>query len=105
MLRIGEFAALTGLSVKALRHYDETGVLVPAEIDGRSAYRRYAKRQVRSGLVIRALRDAGVPLPAVSAAIASGGSEKPWITTAAASLNTGSVRTMRFARPEVSCEL
>lgn len=72
MLGIGEFAGLTGLSVKALRHYDEKAVLVPADKDVRSAYRRYAEAQVRTGVVIRALRDAGMPLPAVSAAIASG---------------------------------
>ncbi|WP_367890090.1 MerR family DNA-binding transcriptional regulator [Rhodococcus triatomae] len=29
MLGISEFAALTGLSVKALRHYDEKGVACP----------------------------------------------------------------------------
>lgn len=72
MLKIGEFAGLTGLSVKALRHYDETGALVPAEVDDRSAYRLYGESQVRAGVVIRALRDAGVPLPAVSAAISGG---------------------------------
>ncbi|WP_082480566.1 MerR family transcriptional regulator [Agreia sp. Leaf283] len=76
MLGIGEFAGLTGLSVKALRHYDEKNVLVPADIDERSAYRRYSEAQVRAGVVIQALRGAGVPLPAVSDAIASGGAER-----------------------------
>ncbi|MFF9654274.1 MerR family DNA-binding transcriptional regulator [Streptomyces sp. NPDC014622] len=37
MLRIGEFAGLTGLIVKALRHYDEKGVLVPADVDDQPA--------------------------------------------------------------------
>lgn len=72
MLGIGEFAGLTGLSVKALRHYDEKGVLVPADVDDRTAYRRYDGRQVRTGVVIRALREAGVPLPAVAGALGSG---------------------------------
>lgn len=36
MLKIGEFAGLTGLSVKALRHDDETRALVPADVDDRS---------------------------------------------------------------------
>jgi len=72
MLKIGDFSGLTGLSVKALRHYDETGVLVPAEVDDRSAYRLYSEGQVRTGVMIRALRDAGVPLPAVSAAVDGG---------------------------------
>ncbi|WP_454137978.1 MerR family DNA-binding transcriptional regulator [Microbacterium paulum] len=76
MLKIGEFAGLTGLSVKALRHYDETGALVPADVDDRSAYRLYTEGQVRAGVTIRALRDAGVPLPAVSAAIAGGEAEE-----------------------------
>lgn len=72
MLGIGEFAGLTGLSVKALRHYDEKGVLVPADVDERSGYRRYAESQVRAGVQTRALRDAGVALPAVSQAVAAG---------------------------------
>jgi DNA-binding transcriptional MerR regulator len=76
MLGIGEFAGLTGLSVKALRHYDENNVLVPADIDGRSAYRRYSETQVRAGVVIQALRGAGVSLPAVSDAIASSEAER-----------------------------
>lgn len=72
MLKIGEFSGLTGLSVKALRHYDETGTLVPASVADRSAYRLYCESQVRAGVEIRALRDAGVPLPAVSAAVEAG---------------------------------
>ena len=75
MLKIGEFAGLTGLSVKALRHYDDIGVLVPAAVDDHSAYRLYAEGQVRTGVVIRALRGAGVPLPAVSAALTAGEAE------------------------------
>lgn len=63
MLSIGEFSGLTGLSVKALRHYDEKGVLVPAEVDAQTGYRRYGEEQVREGVIIRALRDADVPLP------------------------------------------
>lgn len=63
MLSIGEFSGFTGLSVKALRHYDEKGVLVPAEVDAQTGYRRYGEEQVREGVIIRALRDADVPLP------------------------------------------
>lgn len=73
MLGIGEFAGLTGLSVKALRHYDEKVVLVPAEVDDVSGYRRYGEGQIRAGVVVRTLRDAGVPLPAVAAVVAAGG--------------------------------
>lgn len=72
MLKIGEFAGVTGLSVKALRHYDEKGVLIPVDVDERSGYRRYGEGQVRAGVTVRALRDAGVPLPHVAAAVATG---------------------------------
>ncbi|PPG54434.1 MerR family transcriptional regulator [Rathayibacter sp. AY1E9] len=72
MMGIGEYAGITGLSVKALRHYDEKGVLVPADVDERSSYRRYADAQVRAGVVIGALRSAGVPLPEVAAATRAG---------------------------------
>ncbi|WP_157433009.1 MerR family DNA-binding transcriptional regulator [Actinomadura rifamycini] len=72
MLSIGEFANMTGLSVKALRHYDEKGVLSPAEVDAATGYRRYSEGQVRSGALVRAMRDAGLPLPAVAAAVRDG---------------------------------
>ncbi|MFD0488651.1 MerR family DNA-binding transcriptional regulator [Saccharopolyspora spinosporotrichia] len=32
-MNIGEFAQLTGLSIKALRRYDEQGLLRPAVVD------------------------------------------------------------------------
>ncbi|GGV16883.1 hypothetical protein GCM10010182_42290 [Actinomadura cremea] len=69
MLSIGEFANMTGLSVKALRHYDEKEVLSPVEVDPATGYRRYSEGQVRSGALVRAMRDAGLPLPAVAAAV------------------------------------
>ena len=72
MLGIGEFAGLTGLSVKALRHYDDKGVLVPVSVDEASGYRRYGEHQVRDGVMIRALRDAGVPLPDVAKVVVAG---------------------------------
>lgn len=72
MLNIGEFAGMTGLTIKALRHYDEKGVLVPADVDAQSGYRRYGEDQVRTGVVVRALRDAGVPLADITAALADG---------------------------------
>ncbi|PPH18165.1 MULTISPECIES: MerR family transcriptional regulator [unclassified Rathayibacter] len=86
MVGIGEYAGITGLSVKALRHYDEKGVLVPAEVDERSSYRRYADAQVRAGVVISALRSAGVPLPEVAAATRAGTAAATRAGTAAEAL-------------------
>lgn len=62
MFTIGEFAQLTDITVKALHHYDEVGLLHPAEVDPATRYRRYAADQLRPALLIRALRDADVPL-------------------------------------------
>ena len=36
LLPIGAFARLSGLTIKALRHYDEIGLLRPAEVDERT---------------------------------------------------------------------
>jgi DNA-binding transcriptional MerR regulator len=62
MMTIGEFAQLTGLSVKALRLYDEQGLLVPAEVDEWSRYRRYAGSQLAEAVRLKAMRAAGVSL-------------------------------------------
>lgn len=40
-MQIKEFADLTGVSVRTLHYYDETGLLKPAEVDRYSGYRFY----------------------------------------------------------------
>lgn len=42
MLKIGEFSALSVISISMLRHYDKLGLLVPAYIDQTSAVRKEA---------------------------------------------------------------
>jgi DNA-binding transcriptional MerR regulator len=59
---IGDFSRMTHLSVTALRHYHEVGLLAPAEIDPGSGYRFYAPAQVQTAQVIRRFRDLGMPL-------------------------------------------
>ena len=41
MFKIGEFSKLTQVSIRMLRHYDETGLLKPAEIDKFTNYRLF----------------------------------------------------------------
>ena len=41
MLKIGEFSKLSRVSVRMLRHYDEIGLLKPAETDRFTDYRYY----------------------------------------------------------------
>jgi DNA-binding transcriptional MerR regulator len=62
MLSIGRFADASGLTVKALRHYDEIGLLVPARVDPDSGYRYYDAAQVEDAVTIRRLRALELPL-------------------------------------------
>jgi DNA-binding transcriptional MerR regulator len=69
LLTIGEFSRMTHLSVKALRHYHDVGVLEPALIDPHSGYRSYGASQVTAAQVIRRLRDLGMPLDSIKAVL------------------------------------
>ena len=62
LLSIGRFARLAGLSVGALRHYDELGLLRPAAIDRYTGYRRYRRTQLETARTIARLRDLELPL-------------------------------------------
>jgi DNA-binding transcriptional MerR regulator/effector-binding domain-containing protein len=66
---IGDFSRMTHLSVTALRHYHEVGLLRPAEIDPDSGYRFYAPEQVRLAQVIRRFRDLGMSLDEIRAVL------------------------------------
>ena len=62
---IGEFARRSRLSVKALRLYDELGVLVPARVDEASGYRYYNVAQLEAARLVSMLRQLGLPLAAI----------------------------------------
>jgi len=59
---IGAVARSSRLTVAALRHYHEAGVLVPARVDPLTRYRYYTEGQVSDALRIGLLRQAGIPL-------------------------------------------
>jgi DNA-binding transcriptional MerR regulator len=67
LLPIGRFARASGLTVGALRHYDEEGVLVPADVDPATGYRRYRHEQLRTARAVAALRDLELSIPAIRA--------------------------------------
>jgi DNA-binding transcriptional MerR regulator len=75
-LSIGRFARLSGLSIHALRHYDELGLLAPAEVDPETGYRFYRSDQLERARQIARLRDLDVPLPRVSAWLAADEAER-----------------------------
>jgi DNA-binding transcriptional MerR regulator len=68
-ISIGRFARLTGLSIGALRHYDDLDLLRPAEVDRFTGYRYYAAHQVEIGRAIARLRDLEVPLEEIRAVL------------------------------------
>lgn len=61
-MSIGEFASLSRLSPKALRIYDELGLLTPARVDDGSGYRYYTFSQLDRAGLIAALRQLQIPL-------------------------------------------
>jgi DNA-binding transcriptional MerR regulator len=71
LLTIGEFAKLTHLPIKTLHHYHDVEVLVPAEVDAQSGYRRYSFDQVAAAQLVRRLRSLDMPLPEVRQALAA----------------------------------
>ena len=62
LLTIGAFARAVGLTASALRHYDECGLLPPAEVDDATGY-RYSELDPASGL-------RWSPMPAAFASLA-----------------------------------
>ncbi|WP_282085645.1 MerR family transcriptional regulator [Streptomyces tendae] len=62
LLTIGAFAKASRLSPKALRLYDELGLLPPARVDPVTGYRRYAPEQVARARLVAWLRRLGMPL-------------------------------------------
>ncbi|MFD7547789.1 MerR family transcriptional regulator [Streptomyces sp. NPDC059578] len=70
-LTIGRFARLCRLSVKQLRHYDETGLLVPGRVDAATGYRYYAPEQARDALTIALLREMDLPLAVIAEALSA----------------------------------
>ena len=69
-LATGEFARRSGLSLKALRLYDENGLLRPAEVDPATGRRGYGPEQLQTARLIGMLRGAGMSLAEISLLLA-----------------------------------
>jgi DNA-binding transcriptional MerR regulator len=68
-MSIGEFARRSRLSPKALRLYDELGLLEPARVDGYSGYRHYTESQLDRAQLIAALRQLQIPLAEIKSIV------------------------------------
>ena len=77
LLTIGAFARAARLTPKALRLYDQVGLLPPAAVDPESGYRLYDQRQLDRARLIAELRRIDMPLAEIRTVCAMG-------TTAAA---------------------
>jgi DNA-binding transcriptional MerR regulator len=62
---IGAFARVAQVSVRTLHHYDDIGLLPPAQVDPQTGYRWYRADQLPRLNRILALRDLGLPLTEV----------------------------------------
>jgi DNA-binding transcriptional MerR regulator/effector-binding domain-containing protein len=70
LLSIGRFARLAGLTVRAIRHYGELGLLPAAHVDESTGYRYYTPAQLADAEAIRRLRSFELPLDEIRALLA-----------------------------------
>lgn len=61
-MSIGAFSFSSGLTIPALRHYDEAGLLPPTFVDPQTGYRRYHPDQIRTARLICGLRAVDLPV-------------------------------------------
>lgn len=66
LLTIGEFARASRLSPKALRLYDDLGLLRPVRVDEYSGYRYYSPDQLEAARLVAWLRRVGMPLATIA---------------------------------------
>jgi DNA-binding transcriptional MerR regulator len=71
LLTVGVVAQRSGLTAKALRHYDRIGLLRPVRVDGATGYRLYRSDQVAEARLVGLLRSLDLPLDQVRAAVAA----------------------------------
>jgi PPM family protein phosphatase len=82
LLTIGEFARAARLSTKALRLYDELGLLRPFRVDEWTGYRYYAPSQLERARLVAWLRRLGMPLAQIGAVVESPAPEAAATVTA-----------------------
>lgn len=70
MITIGQLAAYAGVTIKAVRHYHQRGLLAEPPRDA-SGYRRYSAQHAIDLVKIRTLAEAGVPLARIKELLAA----------------------------------
>src|SRR5262245_55681343 len=72
---VGELSRLTGVTVRALHHYDEIGLVRPSQRTT-AGYRMYAEVDVLRLHQVLLFRELGLPLDEIAAAIEEEGSQE-----------------------------
>jgi DNA-binding transcriptional MerR regulator len=71
LLTVGQVASRSGLTAKALRHYDRISLLRPAHVDAANGYRLYRSDQVAEARLVGLLRSLDLPLDQVRTVVAA----------------------------------
>src|SRR2546427_4599332 len=69
LLPIGMFSRASLLSIKTLRAYHESGILVPAQVNPQTGYRSYSVDQLADAAIVQRLRALDLPLEQVRAVL------------------------------------
>ncbi len=89
---VGEMAKLCNISSRLLRHYDKKNLIVPAIRDSKNNYRFYTQYQIEEILLLKEMRQIGMPLERISSLLADRNLAKlnveldVWLTSAKAEL-------------------
>lgn len=75
MYRIGLFSKITKVTVKALRFYEESGLIEPEYTDAVSGYRYYSSAQLPKMFTIVSLRQCGFSIPEIRSVLRGGNPE------------------------------
>lgn len=67
LLRIGVFSQVSGVSIKALRLWDELGLLKPVIVDSESGYRYYRASQLHNVDRLLMVKSLGIPMTRLKA--------------------------------------
>ena len=97
-MSIGEFARRSRLSPKALRLYDELGLLPPARVDEDSGYRYYTESQLDRAQLIAALRQLQIPLAEIKSIV----SLEPDAAAARITEHWNAIETQHTARRDLA---
>jgi DNA-binding transcriptional MerR regulator len=100
-LTIGQLAACTGVTVRAIRHYHARGLLPEPPRDA-SGYRRYGAQAVVDLIRIKTLADAGVPLARISQLLDAGPAEFTEAVTAIDQALQARIRQLQRHRRQVA---